>query len=548
MADQELSQTNKSLRSIPTLAGLPSDEIKALREYMTRESYSPGGVIFTEGEAGDCLYIVESGLVEIVKKPADEFAGHVRLATRGSGEIIGEMAVIDDTPRFATAVCTQPTELLAMSRENFLRLLQSKPELALRVLQLMVSRVKETDYIRLDELKEKNRKLEDSAEKLHQAFHELKLSNQQLSDALQFRQRLLDVSPYPVVVTDAEMSITYCNPAVTTVFGFAQESSAGRKLDEIFGCLTREATDDIECDLRENGRWQGEWEVSAEDGKSVFCRVAAVPVLVDDGPPQTYLFIIHDETEIRFLQEQAANREHLASKGEMAAEVAHEMNNYLAVLVGNLELLPMFLQKGEQERIDKCLTTLHSSLERMQVFTGAMLSSRQLTKEKVRQDFNDYLQKQLAFLKPQRKFKKVFIEVELDRGLPNFEFDPNAFQQLLYNLILNSAEAVVTNDNTEPTVRISTHFDGVAGRAVLEIADNGPGIDPKIVGCLFKQRVTTRSDGHGIGLMIIKQIVDDHDGSITVGTSADGGALFSIELPIQVGTFDTGTVPIPTVR
>ena len=550
MADSRLSETQKILVTIPAFSGLAPDDLKAIHEYMQRESYPAGGVIFTEGEKGDKLYLVKSGMVDIVKKAVDEFSGTVPLAHRGPGEIIGEMSVIDDAPRFATAVCARPTDLSSLSRENFMRLVQSRPDLALHILKLMIARVKETDTVRLVELEEKNTKLETSAGQLHKALKELKSSNRQLGEALRFRQRLLDVSPYPVMVTNAEMILTYCNPEALSVFGVEPSTSTGHHIGGFLECWADEKSDEIARTLQESGRWGGEVEVHTSDGQCVFCRVAAAPVPFDDGPANTFLFIFHDETEIRFLQKQATERERLASKGEMAAEIAHEMNNYLAVLSGNVELLPMFLKSGNTDRTDKCLKTLEKSLARMQVFAQAMLSSRPPKQEKVREDFNRFVENQIAFLKPQRKFKKIVLVVKLDKGLPSFEYDPNAMQQVLYNLILNSVEALASTPNPEPTVTVTTKWVRKSGGAVLEVSDNGPGINPGIAGQMFQRRVTTKPLGHGIGLMTVKKIVDEHGGSITAGTTTGGGAIFTLQLPVQVEAADSTTarISIPTNR
>jgi len=544
MAESQLSQAQKILISVPLLADLAPDKLEALRKYMQSKTFPAGGVVFTEGEKGDELYIVKSGLVDIVKKGADEFSGTVRLAQRGPGEIIGEMGVIEERPRFATAVCIQPTELAVMSREGFMQLLRSEPDLALAIIKIMAARVKEADIARLEQLEEKNKRLEDSAAQLHNALKELQSANRQLEESLRFRQRLLDVSPFPVVVTNAEMVVTFCNPAVSSVFGFELSSYVGREIDELLGCRTPEQCDKIAKILQEQGRWEGEVEICTRDDRHVFCRVAAAPVPCDDAPASMFLFIFHDETEIRELQRQAAQSERLVNKGEMAAEIAHELNNYLAVLSGNVELLAMFQESGNTERIGKCLKTLETSLAKMQVFTGALLSSRPPKQEKTRQNINRFIENQVAFLKPQRKFKKCIITTKLDEELPQLEFDAYALQQVLYNLALNSAEALASTTNPEPSITITTRWAAQTNRAVLEISDNGPGIDPSIAEQLFQKQVTTKPGGHGIGTMTVKRIIDEHGGTITATNAAGGGAVFTLHLPVQVEASEVATARV----
>jgi two-component system nitrogen regulation sensor histidine kinase GlnL len=548
MADSQLSDTKKIKALTPMFSNLSSDELDVLWEYMTSQTYPAGGMVFSEGDRGDRLYIVKSGLVEIVKKGPDEHSGTVRLAQRGPGEIIGEMAVIEASPRFATAVCVEPTELAVMSREDFMKLVAARPDLALQVLKVLVERVKETDTTRLYELEEKNEKLESAATRLHQALKKLQSANTQLEDALKSRQQLLDVSPFPIIVADADMDLLYCNLATEKVFGVSPDKCIGHQIRDLLrypdsagGKKTAEML------FSDSERWNGNIEVYGKDDHLLNCYVEALPVPTDDDHTQTYLFIFHDETEIRELQQQAAERERLANKGEMAAEIAHELNNYLAVLSGNIELLPMFLKTGNPERVDKCLRTLEVSLSRMQVFTMAMLSSRLPRQEKLRQNFNRFIENQVTFLKPQRKFKKVIINTDFDVQLPEFEFDPNALQQVLYNLILNCAEALGSIPNPEPQVNIITRWIAERGMVQLEISDNGPGLDASILDQLFHKHITTKPDGHGIGLMTVKKIIEEHMGTIMAGTSAAGGAVFTIHLPVaqKARAQPTGPIPIP---
>ncbi len=548
MADPQLSDTQKIKVLTPMFYNLSSDELDVLWEYMTSQTYPAGGMVFSEGDRGDRLYIVKSGLVEIVKKCPDEHSGTVRLALRGPGEIIGEMAVIEESPRFATVVCVEPTELAVMSRQDFMKLVAARPDLALQILRVLVERVKETDITRLHELEEKNEKLESAATRLHQALKKLQSANTQLEDALKSRQQLLDVSPFPIIVTDVDMDVLYCNLATEKVFGVSPDKCIGRQIRDLLkypdsagGKKTAEML------FNDNERWNGNIEVYGKDDRLLNCYVEALPVPIDDDNNQTYLFIFHDETEIRELQRQAAERERLASKGEMAAEIAHELNNYLAVLSGNIELLPMFLKTGNPERVDKCLKTLDVSLSRMQVFTMAMLSSRLPRQEKRRQNFNRFIENQVTFLKPQRKFKKIIVNTEFDVQLPEFEFDPNALQQVLYNLILNSVEALGSIPNLEPQVNIITRWIAERGMAEMEISDNGPGLDAAILDQLFHKHITTKPDGHGIGLMTVKKIIEEHMGTIMAGTSTAGGAVFTIQLPVaqKARAQPTGPIPIP---
>jgi len=121
-------------------------------------------------------------------------------------------------------------------------------------------------------------------------------------------------------------------------------------------------------------------------------------------------------------------------------------------------------------------------------------------------------------------------------------------QQVLYNLVLNSAQALGSAANSEPMVTIITRWRPVEAMAELEIVDNGPGFTPEVKQKLFQKHITNKADGHGIGLMTVKKIIEQHKGTITAGSSSNGGALFNIQLPASTpieGRIDAeATVPI----
>ncbi len=108
-------------------------------EGMLGKIYKDGEVIIQQGEQGDCMYVVQAGLVEIVEETAD---GEVQLALRGQGEFFGEMAIFEREPRSATVRALSEARVLTIDKKNFLRRVHEDPSLAFYIAQVMSGRIR----------------------------------------------------------------------------------------------------------------------------------------------------------------------------------------------------------------------------------------------------------------------------------------------------------------------------------------------------------------------------------------------------------------------
>ena len=127
----------------PLFADLPLADLAPLAAVVRRHHYSCGAVVFTQGDLGNVAFIVRTGHVEIVVESAD--GRDLVLYEVGPGDHFGEMALLEGLPRSASAVCTEPSELLAITRDDLLRELERHPSIMLRMLQAMSRRLRLTD-------------------------------------------------------------------------------------------------------------------------------------------------------------------------------------------------------------------------------------------------------------------------------------------------------------------------------------------------------------------------------------------------------------------
>jgi signal transduction histidine kinase len=501
-----------ALKSVDVFEGVADEVLGKIRAYMTERRAEAGTVLFVEGEQADGVFFVRSGTVQIVKSQD----GHASvLARRGRGELIGEMALVDSSLRFATAICETDCDLFVLSRARFIDILSAQPAIAERVMRVMTARVREADVKRLRQLEEKNRELE--------------AARARLEAALTYRDRVLAFSPYPIVVTETSNVVRLVNHAALLLFGPHHD----RRLWDWVAPRDQQIPALSEARLNGGAAWHAEIELTGPNGVVLTCKVAAAPIADTGDGRSARLWIFEDLTEMRAIQSRAVDRERLALKGEMAGEIAHELNNYLAVLMGNLELLPMLMGDNTPPAVTRSLGSIQQALSQIVMFTGNLLRSRHPAGIRAEINLNEFLQNQIAFMRPQKRLKKIVIQTEWDASIPPFECDCSGLQQVFYNLLLNAADALSESDSRHHTAFVTTRFNRDQDAAELIVADDGPGIAPEVMKQMFRERVSTKATGHGFGLLTISRIVEEHGAKISVGSREGGGAEFVISLPIN---------------
>ena len=132
------------LKKVPLFADLPADDLNRLCDMVDEEHILPGDVLFNEGEVGDKAYVIMSGVIDILKESGGR---PVLLASRRAGEVIGEMSLLDQTPRFASGVAKTESDLLSISHENLENLLDTSPSAARVMLSTITNRLTSTEMV-----------------------------------------------------------------------------------------------------------------------------------------------------------------------------------------------------------------------------------------------------------------------------------------------------------------------------------------------------------------------------------------------------------------
>jgi signal transduction histidine kinase len=229
-------------------------------------------------------------------------------------------------------------------------------------------------------------------------------------------------------------------------------------------------------------------------------------------------------------KDELVSSERLAAKGEMAAEIAHELNNYLAAISGRAQLLLMGIGKQPMEKIEESARIIAEQARNMGVLVRGLLdfSHKELRRQPTR--LNDLVRRTVEFIVPQNKYERVAFDLDLAADLPEASLDPGQIQQVLLNLFSNAADAMNAAGRPDPRVLVRTRVAGDDIQIVVE--DTGPGISAEVLNKMFEPSVTTKPEGHGFGLSTCYRIVKNHGGKIT-GENGPRGARFTLMIPFE---------------
>ena len=228
----------------------------------------------------------------------------------------------------------------------------------------------------------------------------------------------------------------------------------------------------------------------------------------------------------RLHRTQMSRAEHLATLGELATGLAHEIRNPLAAIAGVIEIIGRDLPASSPARM--VVKDVRQEIARINHIVTDLLQTARPHPPKVRKsDLNTTVEHAVMLGRQQALAKSNEISLRKDPSLPEVEHDSDQIHQLLLNLLLNALQAIDANGKIAVTVeRRGT-------TAVIEVSDNGRGIAADHLPNIFRPFFTTKGEGTGLGLSLARRIVEDHQGRIDVTSTVGKGTTFAVVLPLQ---------------
>jgi signal transduction histidine kinase len=263
-------------------------------------------------------------------------------------------------------------------------------------------------------------------------------------------------------------------------------------------------------------RREGEgWRRTAEELREAYARLSE----------KTDLIIEKDQ--------QLRRAEKLSTLGELAAGIAHEIRNPLASIKGTAEIL---LDKStpEPKRVEFMRLMLDETRRLNDVVSNFLRLARFQRLSRERADLNDIFRRMLQIVDLQPASKKIDFRTEFASDLPRASLDVSQMEQAILNLLLNSVGAMP--DGGELTLSTRSEQNDGADLIIAEVADTGEGIRPEDLPRVFEPLFTTKSDGTGMGLAIVRRILKAHGGSIDIQSEPGAGTRATLTIPIDSET------------
>jgi len=241
------------------------------------------------------------------------------------------------------------------------------------------------------------------------------------------------------------------------------------------------------------------------------------------------ILVIEDITEKVVLEKYVILSEKLVAKGEMAASIGHELNNYLTIISNNSELMQINIDRQEFEKAKRNCQGVIENISKMKRFTDGLMDYSKLETEMVNYDIRMLIENLLFSIKSQHKFRGVKINFKANPDMPDISIDVGQIQQVLLNLLNNAVDAM--EGTSSPKIKVACQFDTDLDSMKITVADNGQGMTDEVKEKVFQAHFTTKATGHGLGLANSRKIIVNHGGDIRVDSVAGKGTTFSIFLP-----------------
>ena len=363
------------------------------------------------------------------------------------------------------------------------------------------------------------------------------------TETLREQAALLDLTHDTVFVRDVNDVITYWNRGAEELYGWTRNEAVGKNSHALNQTVFPAPFEDIKAELIRTGRWDGELIHTRRDGTKVV--VASRWSLQRDGQgrPAGTLETNNDITERKRAEEalqrsqaELAHVTRVTTLGELAASIAHEINQPLAAIVADANACLNWLaaDRPDLDRVREALAAIMKDGDRAaEVITRirALLSRSSVPHEPC--DLAGVIREVHPLVRPELGRHGITLEMSLATDVPAVMGDRIQLQQVLLNLLMNAAEAVreVPPQRRRLVVRSTVEDRDDGPWAVVAVEDAGVGFGEDEAARLFEAFYTTKADGLGMGLSISRSIVDNHRGRLWATANPDHGATFHLVLP-----------------
>jgi len=383
-----------------------------------------------------------------------------------------------------------------------------------------------------------------------QLYEQLKTLSSQLEETVRERSRevfevkqylenLVETAGDAIMTVDPQGLITSWNRSAQRILGYTKEKVLGTALDRL--ASGEGARDQLSAILFRALEGQTSSNVEStwvcKDRKEVLVSLTVSPIQGEGQEAMGALVIARDITERKKLQEELFHSEKLASIGQLAAGVAHQINNPLGAISGRIQMLLRLSDAMRRELVVEQLGKMQADCERIAETVNDLLGfARKSETVKQYTDVNTALDETVEMVRQEVIARKIRVERNYTANLPPIIASENHLRQLFANLMTNAFDAMRGGGTLKLTTALRPATDEREGEMVeVVFEDEGSGIAEEDLPRIFEPFFTTKpaGEGTGLGLAVAKRIVAFHNGRIEVESRVGVGTRFVIQFPVE---------------
>jgi len=373
--------------------------------------------------------------------------------------------------------------------------------------------------------------ISEAVRSFNQMISHLKSSQDELISSEMKYRRIFEGSKDAIVLIDCAGPIRDVNHSGVELWGYEskEEFIKNVSLNHLFS--KEEALKDFLSRI-EKDEFVKDYEtiLRKKDGGEINALITATLRKDADNHICGYECIVKDITERRRMEERIREADKLASVGQLAAGVAHEINNPLTIILGFTRLLTKKSSFDGETKGD--LKIIHSNAELCKKIVEDLLNfSRQKRPQYIEADINRTIESIASVVETQFNNGGLTIVRNYDPSIPPVTMDIDKMKQVFMNLLMNACQAT----DSGGSVHVFTHYDKAKDRVLTVFSDTGRGIPKNIQNRIFEPFFTTKEPGQGtgLGLPVCYGIVKEHNGEISFESEEGKGAIFKVWLPIN---------------
>jgi PAS domain S-box-containing protein len=376
--------------------------------------------------------------------------------------------------------------------------------------------------------------------------------NQMLSSLKKSEEHLRKVfyaADDAIMTTDREGRITLWSESSERMFGYGKDHIVGKDLSSLHSPKMKpDLIRHMQESAMEKGRWQGEIIYSNSKGHSIDGWCVMTTLTGETGEIIGYLSVVRDMTEKKQMEMQLIQADKMASLGELAAGVAHEINNPLSGILSNAEFLQEEIPDESEEQQEEIREIVENSQRIKTIVQDLLNFSRQRdSKTYTTIDISSIITSSLNLTEHQIQLDRIKIVKEIGDSLPPVRGSFNQIEQVFINLLSNARHALnqkYPDLNEDKTLLIRTDQVEENGRKYVrvEFHDRGIGIPEENMDKIFNPFFTSKEQGQGtgLGLSISYNIIQEHKGTIRFDSKEGEYTKVTIDLPVDEGDSEDG--------